>query len=283
MSEPRELSSPRVVMEILRERGIRPKRSMGQNFLIDANVVSLIARAARLSPSDEVIEVGAGLGALTGVLAERCHRVFALEADSRIMEVLERELGYAGNLMLVHADAAGFDFASLWNGKPPPGVKMVSNLPYGIAASLVVDCLKRYSWISEYTVMVQREVAERMTASPGRKDYSAASVKIQQRATVRLIARVSRKCFYPVPGVDSEIVGIKRKDTGEAAGDFFDSVVSAAFAQRRKKLANSLSSSGLPVTRDAAERALAALGKGPWVRAETLTPDEFWKLSLLLG
>lgn len=287
---PRTLASPATVTALLESAGIRPSRSMGQNFLVDANILRIIIEAARLSPLDPVIEVGAGLGALTQALVASSGRVYALESDDRLTGILERELGYAGNLVLVGADAARFDLNTLWENDPPYDVKMVSNLPYQIAATLIVDCLIRYDWIREYTVMVQREVAGRLAAGPGSREYSGASVKTQVRATVSRVANVSRNSFYPKPKVDSTILHLVRRQAADlpamlepGAGEFFDQVVTAAFGQRRKKLTNSMSSArGLGVTSGQVRLALLDLNKDPGSRAEELSPAEFVELARLL-
>ena len=282
------LVSPAVARQLLDSAGIRPSRSRGQNFLIDANILRVIMEAARLSPSDTVVEVGAGVGALTQALTESGCRVYALESDQRLVRVLHRELGHADNLTLLHADAARFDFSSLMQAGPPDVVKMVSNLPYRIAATLVVRCLQQYPWMTEYVVMVQSEVAQRLASGPGSKDYSAASVKIQVRADVSRVARVSRNSFYPRPKVDSAVLRIKRRPAGALeipdAGQFFDRVVSAAFGQRRKKLVNALSAScGLGVAAAGWAEALHQLGKDTGLRAEDLSPGEFLELANTVG
>jgi 16S rRNA (adenine1518-N6/adenine1519-N6)-dimethyltransferase len=268
---------------------MHPSRSRGQNFLVDANILRIISDAAELRPLDTVIEVGAGLGALTQALLEQAGRVYAIESDSRLVRILQRELGEARNLVLVEADAARFDLESLWDDAPPGDVKMVSNLPYQIAARLVVDYLRSYPWLGRMTVMVQREVAERLAASPGGRDYSQASVKVQARASVDMVAGVSRNSFLPRPRVDSTILDIIRL-TGEQAmlsealAVVFDDVVTSAFAQRRKKLANSLSAGGSPLaTREQVRAALETIGKAQDSRAEELSPNEFAQLVEVLA
>ena len=286
------LTSPRVVRELLDSAGIHPSRGMGQNFLVDANVLDIIEKAAGLSGTDTVVEVGAGLGALTGRLVERCREVFALESDARLLRLLGELLGASGNLRMIEADAVRFDLEGLWNGPPGGTVKMVSNLPYQIAATLIVDWLILYPWLAEYTVMIQREVADRMTAAPGGKDYSAATVKIQHRASATRVARVSRNCFYPRPGVDSAIVHIVRHNAGGVRdadgrdGDerLFDLAVTAAFQQRRKKLANSVSSCpAVSAGPREVAGALANLGIDPGSRAADLSPADYVALVAELG
>jgi 16S rRNA (adenine1518-N6/adenine1519-N6)-dimethyltransferase len=289
-ANPRMLVSPAVARQLLESAGLKPSRSRGQNFLIDANILRIIVEAAGLSPSDTVVEVGAGLGALTQALIETGCRVYALESDARLVRILERELGYARNLVLIEDDAARFDFSSLMHAGPPVGVKMVSNLPYQIAATLVVRCLKQYPWMTDFVVTVQSEVAERLAGVPGSKEYSSASVKVQVRAAVSRVARVSRNSFYPRPRVDSTVLRLKRRElVGPSAllqgegGEFFDGLVSAAFGQRRKKLVNALSSSGaLGAGAAQLTQALRQLGKDEGSRAEDLSPDEFLKLARML-
>jgi 16S rRNA (adenine1518-N6/adenine1519-N6)-dimethyltransferase len=287
---PRTLASPATVTALLDSAGIRPSRSMGQNFLVDANILQIIIDAACISHLDTVIEVGAGLGALTQALLESSGRVYALESDDRLTGILEKELGYATNLVLIGADAARFDLNTLWEADPPDDVKMVSNLPYQIAATLIVDCLSRYDWIREFTVMVQREVAARLISEPGSREYSGASVKTQARAVVSRVANVSRNCFYPKPKVDSTILHLARRGSADSAGmlepgtwERFDRVVSAAFSQRRKKLTNSMSSSeALGVTPGQVRLALLDIGRDPASRAEDLSVGEFAELARLL-
>jgi 16S rRNA (adenine1518-N6/adenine1519-N6)-dimethyltransferase len=286
----RLLTSPAVIRELLAAEGVRPRRSFGQNFLIDGNILRIITEAARIAHFDTVIEVGPGLGALTQALVEQAGRVYAIESDPRMVAMLARELGYAHNLVIVGADALACDVRGLWKDRPPEGVKMVSNLPYQIAATLLVSWLQAFDWLREYTVMVQREVADRIAADAGGKDYSSASVKIQYRATVSRVTNVSRNCFYPRPGVDSSVLHLVRRpegvDRGVPAVDdecFFDRVVTAAFSQRRKKLLNSVGSGVAGLSGRRITMALAELGLAESTRAEELTPSEFARLSNILS
>lgn len=286
----RLLTSPAVVRELLTSEGLRPRHFLGQNFLIDANILRIITGAAGIAHFDTVIEVGPGLGALTQALVEQAGRVYAIESDPRMAAIVKRELDYAGNLIVINADAMSFDVLSLWEGHPTEGVKMVSNLPYQIAATLIVDWLRSFEWLVEYTVMVQREVAERIVAQPGGKDYSSASVKIQYRAIASRVANVSRNSFYPRPRVDSAVLRLVRRPRAEGrevplAGDeeLFDRIVTAAFSQRRKKLVNSVSAGIEGFSTRAVTMALADLGISESVRAEDLSPSEYTELSNLLA
>ena len=285
----RLLTSPAVVRELLASEGLRPRRSLGQTFLVDANVLRIITDATRVAHFDTVVEVGPGLGALTQALVERAGRVYAIESDPAMAAILSRELGYAKNLVVVRADAMACDLPALWKERPPEGVKMVSNLPYQIAATLLVDWLRDHDWLAEYTVMVQREVGDRILAEPGGKDYSSATVKIRYRAEVSKVANVSRNSFYPRPRVDSAVLRLVRRPPGRApdaapAGDesFMDRVVTSAFSQRRKKLANSVSAGIEGVTARRVALALADLGISRAARAEELSPAEYAGLSNLL-
>jgi len=279
------LSSPTTVRELLGREGLYPRHSMGQNFLVDANVLRIITDASGLSPFDSVVEVGAGLGALTQALVEKSGKVYAVESDPNLVRILTRELSYASNLTIFQGDAMSFDLSQLWEGKPPEVVKMVSNLPYQIAASLIVDWLREYEWLGLYIVMLQREVADRISAVPGGKDYSSATVKIQYRAAASRVARVSRNSFYPKPRVDSTIIKLERRrpaDRGitEARDvQLFDRVVSAAFHQRRKKLVNAVTSAMPTADRDAMVEALKGFGRDETARAEQLSVDEFARLT----
>ena len=280
----KELCSPRFVREILRSRGIRPDRKKGQNFLVDSNVLKTIEKAANLGSLDTVIEVGAGLGVLTSLLTEKCKQVYAIESDKRLVELLKEKFGTVPNLSIIKANALQVDFASLFPGNPPKS-KMVANLPYKIAATLLVECINRYTWITEYVIMVQREVAERILAKPCTSAYSAATVKIQAKADVEKIALVSRNSFYPKPNVDSALIKVKRIEASHEAKilkiedeDFFDQLVSASFSQRRKMLTNTCT--GLKgIEKEKLEGLLEELGKSKKARAEELTPEEFIILS----
>ncbi len=276
------VTSPSVARALLAGAGLRPSRYRGQNFLVDANILGVIERAASLSKEQTVIEVGAGLGALTERLADRCGHVYAIESDSRLFEILTERMGGVENLELIEADATRFDFEGLLDRGGFARASMVSNLPYRVAALLVVECLISYPWMDRYTVMVQREVAARMTASPGSRDYSSATVKIKSRARVSISAEVSRNCFYPRPLVNSAIVSIERKESlPPVVGPWLDTVVTAAFSQRRKKLANALAA-GLELDAAGARKALSSLGKTE-ARAEDLSPEEFERLAGLLA
>jgi 16S rRNA (adenine1518-N6/adenine1519-N6)-dimethyltransferase len=251
---------------------VRPKKALGQHFLVDKNILGVIGRMAELDPQDVVLEVGPGLGVLTRYLAERVALVHAVELDRS----LEPHLQLGERVRVRFGDALALDPGAL---EPPPN-KLVSNLPYSIATPLVAESLERLPTVERWCVMVQREVADRFFASPGTKAYGAVSVLLQLGAERTAFHRVSRTVFRPPPNVDSALVAFRRRPLPES----FHSVrrvVEGAFAHRRKTLPNSLALAGL-AERAAAEEALAAIGRPPATRAEALSPDEFVALTEVL-
>jgi 16S rRNA (adenine1518-N6/adenine1519-N6)-dimethyltransferase len=253
-----------------------PKRSLGQHFLVDPNILRVIGRLAELDREDIVLEIGPGLGVLTTYLADRAKHVHAVEIDRELEATLRAALGPRANVSLIFEDAVSIDLSAL---RPEP-TKLVSNLPYNVAATVVVDSLEHLPSIETWCVMVQKEVGERFFASPGTKAYGAVSVLVQLSARRTGAHAVSRTVFRPRPRVDSMLLAFARSP---ARSDFdrIKTVAQAAFAHRRKTLPNSLELAGL-VTRDRAVDALAALGHGPATRAEALAPQQFAELARLL-
>jgi 16S rRNA (adenine1518-N6/adenine1519-N6)-dimethyltransferase len=252
---------------------VRPKKALGQHFLVDQNVLGVIGRLAELEPEDVVLEIGPGLGVLTRYLAARVALVHAIELD----ESLARQLrDVAGNVELVVGDALRVDLAAL----DPPPRKLVANLPYNVATPIVVESLDGLPTIERWCVMVQREVADRFFASPATKAYGAVSVLVQLAAERTGFHPVSRTVFRPRPNVDSALVAFRRV---ALPPDYprVKRVVEAAFAHRRKTLPNSLALAGV-ATRTEAEDALVAVGKAPNARAESLEPNDFVELSRAL-
>ena len=242
---------------------VAPRKSLGQHFLVDENILRVIERLARLEPDDVVLEVGPGLGVLTRFLAERVAHVHAVEVDRR----LEPQLAAIPNTELHWGDAMRLDLGAL---QPAPH-KLVANLPYNIATPLVVESLADEQ-LELWCVMVQREVADRFFAVPSTKAYGAVSVLLQL-ATNRIgLHPVSREVFRPRPNVESALVAFER--TGAGPDQNLKHLVEAAFGHRRKTLANSLSLSGL-ASRERAVEALTAIGADANVRAEALPPSAF--------
>jgi 16S rRNA (adenine1518-N6/adenine1519-N6)-dimethyltransferase len=248
---------------------VRPKKELGQHFLVDENILGVIGRLAALEPDDVVLEIGPGLGVLTRFLAERVAFVHAVEIDRS----LEAHLPRLPNVKIELGDALALDLAGL---EPPPR-KLVSNLPYNIATPVVVESLDGLPGLERWCVMVQREVADRFFASPETKAYGAVSVLIQL-ATERVgVHPVSRTVFRPPPNVDSALVAFRRRPLPERF-DELKRLVQASFAHRRKTLPNSLELFGAASRAEAAE-ALASLGRTADTRAEALAPDEFVELA----
>jgi 16S rRNA (adenine1518-N6/adenine1519-N6)-dimethyltransferase len=253
------------------------KRELGQHFLVDENLLGVIGRLAELGPSDVVLEVGPGLGVLTTYLADRAAHVHAVELDRSLESRLRETVASRENVELHFGDALRLDLSAL---QPPP-TKLVSNLPYNIATPLVVESLDGLPSIQLWCVMVQREVADRFFAHPSTKAYGAVSVLVQLAAERTGFHPVSRTVFRPRPNVDSALVAFRRH---QLPADYarVRRLVTAAFAHRRKRLANSLELAGF-ATRDETTRALPAIGLEPSARAEELEPPEFIALAAALS
>ena len=255
---------------------VTPKRELGQHFLADPNILGVIGRLAGLAPEDVVLEVGAGLGVLTTYLADRVQLVHAVELDRSLETTLRDAIGSRENVELLLGDALQLPLHEL---DPPPG-KLVANLPYQIATPLVAESLDGLPTVRAWTVMVQREVADRFFAEPGTRAYGAVSVLIGLTAERTGFHPVARTVFRPPPNVDSALVAFRRtRDWGPEFAPL-KRVVQAAFAHRRKTLANSLS---LSLSGIDGAGAIAALGLDPSVRAEALEPARFLDLAEALA
>jgi 16S rRNA (adenine1518-N6/adenine1519-N6)-dimethyltransferase len=248
----------------LKQFGVRPNRELGQNFLVDSNILGVIERAAELGPDDVCLEVGGGLGVLSEYLAQRCAHVHVVEVDRSLEAALRDAVDPYANVTLHFADAMALDLTAL----DPPPTKVVANLPYGIAASVLLRTIEDLPQVTTWVAMVQKEVGERLAAKPGSSTYGIPSVIAQLATDVRVLRGVSRTVFHPVPNVDSVLVVAHR--TGPAAPPELRALVQHAFAHRRKALARSLSlaAGAPPGIRDAARAALEQLGFPADVRAE---------------
>jgi len=247
---------------------LRPvKKEYGQHFLRDPNILGVIGRLAELAPEDIVLEIGPGEGVLTRYLAERVARVHAVEID-RALEPALRELGE--NVDVVFGDALEVEL-------PQDATKLVANLPYNVATPVIVESLDGLPNIRLWCVMVQREVAERLFAEPGTKDYGAVSVLVRLAAERTGFHAVSRTVFRPPPNVDSALVAFRRNEL-PSEFPWVKQVVTAAFAHRRKTLPNSLALAGV-ASREQAAAALASIGHPPETRAEALEPGELVTLT----
>jgi 16S rRNA (adenine1518-N6/adenine1519-N6)-dimethyltransferase len=256
----------------------RQKRELGQHFLVDENIVGVAGRLAELGQEDVVLEIGPGLGVLTGLLADRVAFVHAVEIDRGLEPHLHQLVGTRKNVNLVFDDALELELAGL---RPAP-TKLVANLPYNVATPLVAESLDGLPTVQLWCVMVQREVADRFFATPSTKSYGAVSVLVQLTAERIGFHPVSRTVFRPPPNVDSALVAFRRRRSWGPEFARLKQIVQGAFAHRRKTLANSLALAGLS-NREAAEDALAQLGKPGDARAEALAPEEFLRLGELLA
>jgi len=253
---------------------VLPKKSLGQHFLVDENILGVIGRLAELEAGDVVLEVGPGLGVLTRYLAAHVAHVHAVEIDRS----LESRLSELGDNVTVHfGDAVQLDLAAL----APDATKLVANLPYNVATPLLVESLDGLPSVERWCVMVQREVADRLFAAPSTKAYGSVSVLLQLVCERTGFHPVARTVFRPPPNVDSALVAFRRTGLPD---DYrrIKTVVAAAFAHRRKTLPNSLALAGV-ASRDAAAKALTAIGLGESARAESLTPAQFVELTRALA
>jgi len=274
----------------MRAFDVRPKRDLGQNFLIDSNILGVIERAADLQPDDVALEIGGGLGVLSEHLAPRTAHLHVVEIDRALEAPLRDALAPFDNTTLHLGDALALDLPGL---RPPP-TKVVANLPYGIAATVILDTIFELPSVTRWVAMVQKEVGERFAAAAGTSAYGVPSVLAQLACDVRVHRAVARTVFHPVPNVDSVLVVLQRTDPPPAPG--LRALVQGAFAHRRKALARSLELSakdgrrrdsaarslaqhtGDGALRDRVRAGLAALGLPEDARAERLTPDQFRRL-----
>jgi 16S rRNA (adenine1518-N6/adenine1519-N6)-dimethyltransferase len=265
------------VRRLLAAHGLAPRRTSGQNFVVDPNTVRRIVEAARLRADDTVLEVGPGLGSLTLALADVVARVVAVEIDSGLVAALDEVVGDLDNVEVVHADAMRADLGTLVGGP----ARLVANLPYNLATPLVMRALDTPE-IVDLFVMVQREVGERWVAGPGDRLRAAVSAKIEARSDARIELAIPRTVFHPVPNVDSVMVRLTRRPDAPTGPELarFVALVDRAFAQRRKTLRNTL--------RDLADpHRLAAAAEQAGIdlstRAETIPTEAFRHLARLLG
>lgn len=274
------LASPRAVTSLARHYGIPLQGRLGQNFLIDGNVAGRIADALELDPSESVLEIGPGMGALTQELLERARRVVAVEIDPVLADVLEDVLGGDEGLHIVRGDARRLSFAELLPGPGPH--KAVGNLPYYATSPLLFKLLETMPPFHTIVVMVQREVAQRIVASPGGKDYGVLSVNVQYRSKAEILFSVPPTVFIPRPEVHSAVVRLRphpQPDALPVSPSHMESVVRAAFSRRRKTIRNALRSA---FAADAVEAALESAHIAGERRAETLSVEEFVQLAAAL-
>ncbi len=269
--------------EILRKYQFRMQKKYGQNFLIDANILAKIVEAAQITKEDHVLEIGPGIGTMTQYLAEAAGRVTAVEIDRDLIPILEETLSSYDNVKVLCGDILKVDLSALAKEHGGRPMKVVANLPYYITTPIVMGLLEGEALLHSITVMVQREVADRMQTGPGSKDYGALSLAVQYYAKPEIVARVPASCFLPRPNVDSTVVRLTKYEKPPVEADdeaFLFAVIRASFNQRRKTLVNGLANAGgLGITRGQVETVLEEMGISAMVRGETFTLEQFAELS----
>lgn len=276
------LSSHRATKELVNKHNFKFSKSLGQNFLIDDNVIDRILEGARLSETDRIIEVGPGIGTLTREMGKVAENVVAIEIDKTLIPILKETLADLDNVEVVNEDILKVDVQGLINEKLNGGpVKLVANLPYYITTPIVMKFLEEDIPVTDIVVMVQKEVADRMNAKPSTKDYGALSVAVQYYCDTEIVAKAPRHMFVPQPNVDSIVIGLHVRDEKKYVvdnEDIFFKTVKASFGQRRKTLLNSLGGLGF-LSKDQIREALQAANIDEKRRGETLSIDEFANLS----
>lgn len=282
----KRLSSHSATMDLVKKHGFKFTKSLGQNFLIDDNIVDKIVAGAGIGPGDKIIEVGPGIGTLTREMASRAQNLMAVEIDKNLIPILEDTLGDYDNVKVVNEDIIKADIRGLIDENLGGGpVKLVANLPYYITTPIIMRFLEENINVTDIVVMVQKEVAERMNAQPGGKDFGALSVAVQYYCDTEIVAKVPRHLFVPQPNVDSIVIALRIRPERKYKvddEDLYFKVVKAAFGQRRKTLLNSISSMG-NLAKDQVKEALEEAGIDPKRRGETLSLDEFAILSNVIG
>ena len=278
------MGNPQNTIEILQKYQSTFQKKFGQNFLIDTHVLDKIIRAADIGKEDMVLEIGPGIGTMTQYLAEAAGKVIAVEIDKNLIPILSDTLSGYENVQIINEDVLKLDIQRLVEeenaGRP---IKVVANLPYYITTPIIMGLFESHVPLYSVTVMVQKEVADRMQTGPGNKDYGALSLAVQYYAEPYIVANVPPNCFMPRPKVGSAVIRLTRHEKPPVEVEderlLFD-IIRASFNQRRKTLANGLNNSDrLDIPKEAITEAIQQLGKGPSVRGETLTLEEFAKLS----
>ncbi|MCI8664604.1 MAG: 16S rRNA (adenine(1518)-N(6)/adenine(1519)-N(6))-dimethyltransferase RsmA [Hungatella sp.] len=279
-----KLGNPQKTIEIIKKYNFAFQKKFGQNFLIDPHVLHKIIKAAGVTKDDCVLEIGPGIGTMTQYLADQARHVVAVEIDKNLMPILEETLREYENITVINEDILKMDIHKLaedYNGSRP--IKVVANLPYYITTPIIMGLFESHVPIDNITVMVQREVADRMQAEPGTKDYGALSLAVQYYAKAYIAANVPPNCFIPRPGVGSAVIRLTRheKPPVEAKDpDLMFRLIRASFNQRRKTLQNGLNNSpDVPYSREVIAAAIESLSLPPTVRGETLTLEQFAQLS----
>lgn len=278
------LGTPQATIEILQKYHFLFQKRYGQNFLIDPMVLERIMDAAEITKEDCVIEIGPGIGTMTQYLCEHARQVVAVEIDKSLIPILQDTLSAYDNVEVINADILKVDMNQIVEeknqGKP---IKVVANLPYYITTPIIMGLFESHVPLESITIMVQKEVADRMQVGPGTKDYGALSLAVQYYAKPEIVANVPPNCFMPRPKVGSAVIRLTRHESTPVQVEdehFMFQVIRASFNQRRKTLLNGLHNSPeIPVDKDGILEAIRALGLTDTVRGETLTLDQFARLS----
>ena len=278
------LGNPQNTIEVLQKYQFTFQKKFGQNFLIDTHVLDKIIKAAEITKDDMVLEIGPGIGTMTQYLAEAAGKVVAVEVDRNLIPILSDTLSAYDNVRIINEDVLKVDIGRLAQeenaGRP---IKVVANLPYYITTPIIMGLFENHVPVQSITVMVQKEVADRMQTGPGNKDYGALTLAVQYYAKPYIVANVPPNCFMPRPKVGSAVIRLTchEKPPVDVRDEklMFD-IIRASFNQRRKTLVNGLSNAGtLPFSKEVITKAVETLGKGVSVRGETLTLEEFARLS----
>ena len=280
------LGNPSGTIEVLQKYNFNFQKKFGQNFLIDPHVLDKIIDAAEITKEDCVLEIGPGIGTMTQYLAENAREVIAVEIDKNLIPILSDTLSSYNNVTVINEDILKVDIARIVeeknNGKP---IKVVANLPYYITTPIIMGLFESHVPLLSITIMVQKEVADRMKVGPGTKDYGALSLAVQYYADPYIVANVPPNCFMPRPKVGSAVIRLTRhaKPPVEVKDEkLMFEIIRASFNQRRKTLANGLNNSAnLHFSKEKITEAIEQLGKGASVRGEALTLEEFAKLTNL--
>ena len=282
------LGNPKYTIEVLQKYGFVFQKRFGQNFLIDTHVLDRIISASEITKDDFVLEIGPGIGTMTQYLAENAGHVVAVEIDRNLIPILKETLADYDNVTVINEDILRVDIKALaeeYNGGKP--IKVVANLPYYITTPIIMGLFESGVPIDNITVMVQKEVADRMKEGPGSKDYGALSLAVQYYAEPEIVANVPPNCFIPRPNVGSAVIRLTRhKEMPVEVKDpaLMFKIIRASFNQRRKTLQNGLGNAPeLPYTKEQIAAAIAEMGLTPTIRGEALSLAQFAQLSDILG
>jgi len=280
------LGIPSNTIEVLKKYNFSFQKKFGQNFLIDTHVLEKIIQESEITPDDCVLEIGPGIGTMTQYLAENARQVVAVEIDKALIPILSDTLSAYNNVTVINDDILKVDIQKLcdeYNGGKP--IKVVANLPYYITTPIIMGLFESHVPLKSITIMVQKEVADRMQEGPGSKEYGALSLAVQYYARPEIVANVPANCFMPRPNVGSAVIKLSRYEESPVKVDdekYMFNLIRASFNQRRKTLANGLTNGGLGLTREMVTAALAQMGLSETIRGEALTLEQFAELSNIL-